>query len=640
MRRFQSESIMKDERLVSEIAELLPEMESQLSGLPNGHARHDVSLLAETRDPITAERAVREALSRESRVEAIVQRLGRPTLLVRNDTFELPQAKIWRSRLYPAKSRLDAAIRSVGRLEVTGLSVPYAGTAWMIAPGIAVTNRHVVAELVRPRGGEFVFRASPIGQPLTARLDFKEEYAGVRPFEVRVKRVLYVADQGADAPDLAFIELEAPKGRLLPPPVPLYEGEPQPGQVVAVIGYPAEDPRNSLLDQTRLFGGIYDVKRLAPGEVMGKVDRKVFTHDCTTLGGSSGSVVIDVETGGALGLHFAGEYLDANYAVTVAELRRHLQKLDGTAKRAVRPQSVSLAQTLKPEPEARVSAASLQDRPGFDETFLGTAANLKTPLPELSAALAEVAAVVDADAPGSARHLLKYQHFSIAMHTERKFAIFTASNIDGSLSRMLKRGQDRWSFDPRLDASLQVGNALYAGNDLDRGHLVRRLDPAWGSLEDAKRAEKDTFFFTNATPQHIEFNQHLWLELEDYLLGHADTLDFRACVYTGPVFSEEDPEYRGVQLPRAFWKVAVMVHAETGKLTATAYTVSQADLITDIEFVFGQFKTYQVPIARIEELTGLRFGKLKNADPLAREETVPGAMPLHELRRLEDIRLA
>ncbi|MFC7760052.1 hypothetical protein ACFQY4_20025 [Catellatospora bangladeshensis] len=69
---------MKDERLVSEIAELLPEMESQLSGLPNGHARHDVSLLAETRDPITAERAVREALSRESRVEAIVQRLGGP----------------------------------------------------------------------------------------------------------------------------------------------------------------------------------------------------------------------------------------------------------------------------------------------------------------------------------------------------------------------------------------------------------------------------------------------------------------------------------------------------------------------------------------------------------------------------------
>ena len=31
-----------------------------------------------------------------------------------------------------------------------------------------------------------------------------------------------------------------------------------------------------------------------------------FTHDCTTLGGNSGSVVLDLTTGEAVGLHFAG----------------------------------------------------------------------------------------------------------------------------------------------------------------------------------------------------------------------------------------------------------------------------------------------------------------------------------------------
>ncbi len=649
MRRFQSESIMRDERLVSEIAQHLPEVERQLSGMPesagaqrrraNGHGNGHT----ETRSPAEAARVIREVLEHEPRIEAIVQRLGRPTLLVRNDTFELPQIDTWRARLYPTKSRLDSAIRSVGRLEVAGLATPYAGTAWIIAPNIAVTNRHVVAELVRKRGNEFVFRSSPIGQQLSTRLDFKEEHAQVRPFEVRIKRVLYMADGDADAPDLAFVELEAPRGRSLPPPIPLYAGEPRAGQVVAVIGYPAEDPRNSLLDQTRLFGGVYDVKRLAPGEVMAKLNKRVFTHDCTTLGGSSGSVVLDVTTGAAVGLHFAGDYLDANYAVTASEVRRHLElirpgQLEGKGKaEAIRPILIRLTDVIRPEPEVAVPASALRGRTGYQEKFLE---NHKVPLPKLSTALAEQAVVIDQNARGTAQYLLAYEHFSIAMHQERRMAIFTAVNIDGELAKPIKRGRDRWSLDPRLSKDLQFDHKLYDGNDLDKGHLVRRIDPAWGTGAEAKRAETDTFFYTNSTPQHEEFNQHLWLGLEDYLLGNANTLGFRACVFTGPVFGEDDLEYRDARLPKQYWKVAVMVNTKTRELTATGYTVSQADLISGIEFAFGQFKTYQLPLSRIEELTGLRFGTLKDADPMEiLEEAAPGVPVMRELKTLDDIRL-
>jgi endonuclease G len=559
--------------------------------------------------------------------------------LVRNDTFEVPQADTWRARLYPAKSRLDAAIRSVGRLEVTGAAVPVAGTAWIIAPNIAVTNRHVVAEVVHKRGGEFAFRPSPIGQAMTATLGFKEEYAQVRPFEVGIRRVLYLADGDADAPDLAFVELEPPRGRLLPPPIPLYAGEPEPGQVVALIGYPLEDRRNSLLDEARIFGGVHEVKRLAPGQVTDRLNRRVFTHDCTALGDHSGSVVLDVTTGAALGLHFAGDGLDAGFAVSAPELRRHLDLMlrgrSRGAAEAMRPILLRPAEVTRPEPEEVVPLSAMRGRTGYDENFL----RHKVPLPKLSAGLAGLASVVDSAATGTSRFLLQYEHFSIAMHSERRLAIFTAVNIDGGAAKKIKRKGDKWGFDPRIAKSLQVGNELYAGNDLDRGHLVRRLDPAWGPGEEAKRAEVDTFFFTNSTPQHAGFNQRLWLELEDYLLGNASTLGFRACVFTGPVFSERDSEYRGVLLPKAYWKVATMVDTETEELTATGYMVSQADLITDIEFVFGQVRTYQVPLSRIEELTGLRFGTLKSADPLEGVEALPGVSPIRELRSLSDISL-
>lgn len=231
--------------------------------------------------------------------------------------------------------------------------------------------------------------------------------------------------------------------------------------------------------------------------------------------------------------------------------------------------------------------------------------------------------------------MLDYTHFSLAMESNRRMAIFTASNIDGELSRNIKRKKDSWGFDPRIDRAFQIGNELYAGNDLDRGHLVRRLDPVWGPTDEAKRAELDTFFFTNCTPQHKNFNQKLWLSLEEYLLGNTDTRNFKACIFTGPVFSKNDRMYRDTLLPLAYWKVAVMIHDKRDKLTATGYLVSQKNLLSDLEFVFGQFKTYQVSIASIEQKTGLSFGELKSFDPLAKQEST-----VKELQDLTEVQLA
>lgn len=101
----------------------------------------------------------------------------------------------------------------------------------------------------------------------------------------------------------------------------------------------------------------------------------------------------------------------------------------------------------------------------------------------------------------------------------------------------LRREQDRWSFDPRGLADEQTGEEVYRDNPLDRGHLVRRLDPTWRiSLAAAKSAGDDTFHFTNHTPQHKDFNQNqtTWAGLEDYLLENADNRDLKASARTPP----------------------------------------------------------------------------------------------------------
>jgi endonuclease G len=214
----------------------------------------------------------------------------------------------------------------------------------------------------------------------------------------------------------------------------------------------------------------------------------------------------------------------------------------------------------------------------------------------------------------------RYTHYSVVMNGDRKMLFYSAVNIDGTQLRRIPRSGDSWFLDPRMPADAQTGATVYANNDLDRGHMTRRLDPVWGSPAVAERADADTFSFCNACPQHKDLNQKEWLQLEDYVLGSAETHDLKVCSFTGPVLRPDDRPYRGVKLPEEFWKVVVIRRADTGRLSATAYVLSQADMIGGFEaaFRFGAFKTYQVTVERVGELTGLDFGRLVDADPLVR----------------------
>jgi endonuclease G, mitochondrial len=276
-------------------------------------------------------------------------------------------------------------------------------------------------------------------------------------------------------------------------------------------------------------------------------------------------------------------------------------------------------------------------RHGYDSEFLGTSEHA-VPLPSLPDDLVGLTATNQL-AEGEPKYLLPYHHFTVVMNKERRLAFFTAVNIDGKLRQKPTRQQDKWFFDPRLPEDEQTGKKVYENNPLDLGHLVRRLDPAWGSTtKAAKLANDDTFHFTNCTPQHKDFNRNKtrWAGLEDYILTNAANLHFKANVFTGPVLADDDDAYEGVQLPRQFWKVVTMVKQDR-ELSATAYLLSQEHLIEGLRareaFSYGEYKTYQVPVAKVEKLTHLSFG-LTHADPLATRDM---GVEAKELDQFEDV---
>lgn len=253
-------------------------------------------------------------------------------------------------------------------------------------------------------------------------------------------------------------------------------------------------------------------------------------------------------------------------------------------------------------------------RKGYDAGFLG----MPVALPVLTAAQRANAALNQRAAAGEDAALLHYHHYSVVMNRQRRLAYYTVVNIDGSIHRNLGRDTDRWILDPRIGKDEQIGGALYAGNDFDQGHLVRRLDPAWGQDEQTARvANDDTFHYTNCSPQHKNFNRNasLWAGLENFVLDNARAQRLRVTVFNGPVLAAADPVFQGVQIPLAFWKIMIFRKPD-GALSATAYLISQKKLVEAMLQEAFTPQTFQVPVRKITELTGLDFSPLFASDPM------------------------
>lgn len=273
-------------------------------------------------------------------------------------------------------------------------------------------------------------------------------------------------------------------------------------------------------------------------------------------------------------------------------------------------------------------AGAFQGRAGYNADFLP---DFAVPLPDTGAIAGDVLPVT-----GSDGGRLDYEHFSILMSKSRRLALFTAVNIDGSASVSVPRGGDPWAFDGRIPKAAQAGDELYADNDFDRGHLLRREDPNWGPT--ASVANRDTFHFTNCAPQLSVFNQRSWLSLEDYILGNTRRVGERATVFTGPVFRANDPVYRGVAIPLAYWKVVAFIH-DDGRPSASAYLVDHDVDLDAQSLLFGAFKTYQRSVLAIEGLTNLDFGSLREFDGFSNEEKATGDSVRVLITEAEDIRL-
>lgn len=268
-------------------------------------------------------------------LEAIVERFTRPVYLVQESRYHRPQdfedSEQIADRLETARPAVEPTIPSVGRIDLRNGLKPWAGTGWVVAPGIVATNRHVAEEFAQGTAtGGFTFKRHFPAPPVAATLDWFHEFDGTVESRFPVREVLWI--EPSNSVDVALLRIDrGENAEEQPPPLTLLdEADLHVGMWVSVIGYPARSPWNSQSDQQRIFDGIYEVKRLAPGKVTATNSAQgLLDHDATTLGGNSGSAVVELESGKVAAIHFGGVEGKSNHAVQAPRLAEIVQTRAG-----------------------------------------------------------------------------------------------------------------------------------------------------------------------------------------------------------------------------------------------------------------------------------------------------------------------
>jgi V8-like Glu-specific endopeptidase len=266
----------------------------------------------------------------EDALEAIVEVDGsRPTLMFsEDDHVDLEDGTLgqWKGVTAKFLEQISRVAASVGRVDLDG---KHQGTGFVITDGLILTNRHVLQALAtQKQSGEWQF----LGEP-SITFDANPDKSRKRRVKIR-KKVIRTGTQPIDRHaidykklDFAILECEVSDEDRLPEPL-LLESDADKvavGRPIFTIGYPANPGYGAYASDVlqKLFQYRYGVKRFAPGEIdrgLGTAadgtGETVFTHDSTTLGGNSGSCVVDLGNDGRLvvGLHFAGAPKKANFA--------------------------------------------------------------------------------------------------------------------------------------------------------------------------------------------------------------------------------------------------------------------------------------------------------------------------------------
>lgn len=164
----------------------------------------------------------------------------------------------------------------------------------------------------------------------------------------------------------------------------------------------------------------------------------------------------------------------------------------------------------------------------------------------------------------------------------------TGNNVGGGFERT-----NKFIEDPLVSTG-SASNKDYSKSGYDRGHLAPAADMSW-----SEESMKESFFFSNMSPQKPEFNRGIWKKLEEQVREWAKDNE-KLYIATGPIL-KGDMETIGpshVAVPKYYYKAI---------LDYTDPEIKAIGFILPNEGSTEPLKTFAVSVDSLEKATGIDF---------------------------------
>lgn len=189
--------------------------------------------------------------------------------------------------------------------------------------------------------------------------------------------------------------------------------------------------------------------------------------------------------------------------------------------------------------------------------------------------------------------IIKHTGFTLSYNSKWKVSNWVGYELTRVETRGNEKRTNKFVTDPKVKGTTAT-DSDYRGSGYDRGHLAPAADMAWSN-----EAMKESFYFSNMTPQAPNFNRGIWKSLEDKVRKWAER-DSAIIVICGPVIKDTGKSIgkNKVLVPTQFYKVILSPYGKMPKA---------------IGFLFnneGSLKTlnsFAVSVDSIERLTGIDF---------------------------------
>jgi endonuclease G, mitochondrial len=215
--------------------------------------------------------------------------------------------------------------------------------------------------------------------------------------------------------------------------------------------------------------------------------------------------------------------------------------------------------------------------------------------------------------------------YVLGFNRERRGADWAAWRLEGADLGRVERHAGGFFLDPTVPRRDQASARDYAGSHLDRGHLCPSADRT-----STAEAQEGTFSFLNALPQEPELNRGPWEGLEKRVRELARG-GRRVFVVDGPIWDParegaassgstretgpgslvEAPERtlgaEGLQVPAAFWKVAVVVCGSCGVADVSPGSEVIGVVMPNGHHLSPHWTTYRTTLGEVEHRSGYRL---------------------------------